>query len=213
MQARRAVALGGVRVRPIQPLFPAFLKLAGRSVLLVGGGQVAASKLAVLKHAHARVTVVAPRVCRSIRRARVRVVRRRFRSADLVGHWFVVSAATPAVNRAVAGAAVRRGLFVNAVDDPANASAYLGGVLRRGGITIAISTGGQAPALAGLIREGIEAVLPDDLESWLHQARSIRGRWLRAGTSMARRRPQLLDALMRLYAQRKLGQAFTGARR
>ena len=133
-------------------LFPVFLKLAGRPVLLVGGGAVATLKLAALRRARARVTVIAPRVSASIAASRVRVRRRRFRPADLDGQWLVVSAATPAVNRQVARAAARRQVFVNAVDDPAHASAYLGGVLRRSGLTVAVSTNGHAPALAGLLR-------------------------------------------------------------
>ena len=60
----------------------------------------------------------------------------------------------------MAAAADARQVFVNAVDDPANASAYLGGVVRRGGVTLAISTDGHAPALAGLLREGLDALLP-----------------------------------------------------
>jgi uroporphyrin-III C-methyltransferase/precorrin-2 dehydrogenase/sirohydrochlorin ferrochelatase len=132
----------------------------------------------------------------------VRVLRRAFRAGDLDGQWLVISAATPAVNRQVARAAAQRRVFVNAVDDPAQASAYLGGVLRRGHVTLAISTDGQAPALAGLLREGLEAVLPDDLDRWLSAARRERRKWKTAGVPMHARRPQLLRALNRLYAGR-----------
>lgn len=180
-------------------LFPVFLKLAGRPVLVVGGGPVATSKLEALRRAGAAITVVAPRVSPVIRRAGARVLRRAFRASDLNGQWLVVSAATAAVNRAVARAAARRRIFVNAVDDPASASAYLGGVVRRDGVTIAVSTGGHAPALAGLLREGIDDLLPDDLRRWLTRARSLRRRQRRTGVPMASRRPQLLDALTRLY--------------
>ena len=76
----------------------------------------------------------------------------------------MVAAATPEVNRGVAAAAESQRLFVLAVDDPSAASAYGAGTLRRGGVTVAVSTDGRAPALAGLLREGLEAVLPDDLE-------------------------------------------------
>jgi uroporphyrin-III C-methyltransferase/precorrin-2 dehydrogenase/sirohydrochlorin ferrochelatase len=185
-------------------LFPVFLKLAGRRVLVVGGGVVAASKIDALRRAGAAITVVAPQVAEAILRAGVRVVSRRFRPADLDGHWFVVSAATPAVNRAVARAAARRRIFVNAVDDPSAASAYLGGVLRRRGVTIAVSTDGHAPALAGLLREGIDDLLPADLGRWVARARSLRRAQRRAGVPMASRRPQLLEALTRLYASRGL---------
>jgi uroporphyrin-III C-methyltransferase/precorrin-2 dehydrogenase/sirohydrochlorin ferrochelatase len=181
-------------------LFPAFLRLNGRRVLVVGGGPVAASKLTALAAAGAAITVVAPDVCAGVRDGGVSVVRREFSESDLDGVWFVVAAATPAVNARVARAAEARHLFVNAVDDPPNASAYLGGVVRRGGVTLAISTGGQAPALAGLLREGFDALLPGDLDRWMETARSIRKTWKATGTPMASRRPQLLDALVGLYS-------------
>ena len=83
-------------------LFPTFLKLAGRPVLVVGGGPVAASKLASLLAAGAEVTVVAPDVVAEIERSGVRIERRAFAESDLDGAWFVVAAAPPEVNRQVA---------------------------------------------------------------------------------------------------------------
>ncbi len=184
-------------------LFPLFVKLAERRVLLVGGGPVAASKLESLLASSARVTVVAPEVCRAIRRSGVSVIRREFAPSDLEGVWLVVAAAPPDVNRRVATAAEARRILVNAVDDPANATAYLGGVLRRKGVTVAISTDGDAPALAGLLREGLDAVLPGDLERWTAEARRIRSGWLADGVPMTQRRPLLLEALNGLYRTRK----------
>jgi uroporphyrin-III C-methyltransferase/precorrin-2 dehydrogenase/sirohydrochlorin ferrochelatase len=183
-------------------LFPIFLKLEARPVLLVGGGGVATSKLASLQAAGARVTVVAPRVSESIAASGVRILARRFRSSDIDGHWLVISAATPAVNRQVAKAAERRRVFVNAVDDPAHATAYLGGVLRRAGITVAVSTDGQAPALAGLLREGLDALLPGDLEHWVTASQRERRKWKARRVPMPERRPELLVALNRLYEKR-----------
>ena len=180
-------------------LLPTFLKLNGRRVLVVGAGPVAASKLDALCRAGADVTVVAPEVHASIARPGVRVETRAFTPADLDGAWFVVAAATPDVNADVAREAERRGVFVNAVDDPANASAYLGGVVRRADVTIAISTSGAAPALAGVLREAIDALLPADLDRWSASARDLRAGWKRDGVPMAERRPQLIEALKGLY--------------
>lgn len=184
-------------------VFPVFLKLAGRRVVVVGGGPVAAGKLGALIEAEASVTVVAPEVVGAIASAPVEIVRRPFRPEDVDGAWYVVAAAPPDVNRAVAAAAHARGIFVNAVDDIENASAYAGAVLRRAGMTIALSTDGEAPALAGLMREGLEAVLPDDLESWMTCARDARRRWLAEGVPMAERRPLLLEALNKLRNGRR----------
>jgi uroporphyrin-III C-methyltransferase/precorrin-2 dehydrogenase/sirohydrochlorin ferrochelatase len=183
-------------------LFPVFLKLAGRPVLLVGGGTVATSKLAGLLDAGARVTVVSPAISDAILASGVKLRRRKFQPSDLDGQWLVVSAATPAVNGRVARAADRRRVFVNAVDDPSNASVYLGGVLRRAGVTMAISTEGEAPALAGLLREGLDAVLPRDLDRWMAAARRARRIWRETAVPMIERRPQLLVELNRLYAKR-----------
>lgn len=121
-------------------LYPVFLHLAGREVLLVGGGQVAASKLDDLLNAGARVTVVAPVICEAIRARDVRLVERGFVERDLDGVWWVCAAAPPEINLLVATAAESRRIFVNAVDDKGAATAFLGGVVRRGQVEIAIST-------------------------------------------------------------------------
>ena len=183
-------------------LFPVFLKLAGRRVLVVGAGPVATSKIEGLLAAGAEVTVVAPEMTAEIEAAPVTRLRRPFEPADLDGAWIVVTAATAAVNRDVAAIAEGRRVFVNAVDDPPNATAYLGGVIRRGGVTLAISTSGHAPALAGLLREALDRVLPKDLERWVAEARVIRRGWIERHVPLPERRPQLLRALNALYARR-----------
>ncbi|HWE23784.1 MAG TPA: NAD(P)-dependent oxidoreductase [Myxococcales bacterium] len=278
------------------PVYPVFLRLDGRRVLLVGGGRVAASKLPALLDAGARVTVVAPAIAPELARiagsrdaagkksevagkksdapgknsgavervaagkepdaageerdaagqetdaagdepdaageerdaagkepdgagvereafgegrnaprkkSAVVLVERAFHAADLEGVSFVVAAAPANVNRAVALAAEARGLFVNAVDDAASASALLGGVIRKGGVTVAVSTGGRAPALAGLMREALEAVLPEDLDAWVSLGERVRAEWKRGGIPIPDRRPLLLHALHDLYATKE----------
>jgi uroporphyrin-III C-methyltransferase / precorrin-2 dehydrogenase / sirohydrochlorin ferrochelatase len=196
------------RTAATSAFFPVFLRLSGRRVLLVGAGPVGASKLQGLLDAGAVITVVAPDIVADIEQAAanhpaaITLKKRPFEVSDLDGAWYVVAAATPVVNRAVAQAAEERQLFVNAVDDPPNATAYLGGVLRRGGVTIAISTDGHAPALAGLLREGLDALLPHELAEWLDEAKAVRKKWLADGVPMEERRPLLLKTLNEIYARR-----------
>jgi uroporphyrin-III C-methyltransferase/precorrin-2 dehydrogenase/sirohydrochlorin ferrochelatase len=180
-------------------LFPLFLRLAGRAVVLVGGGRVATSKLRALLGAGARVKVVAPSIADEIAVAGVELCRREFVPADLEGAWFVVAAATAEVNRQVAAAADTRRIFVNAVDDPVNASAYLSGTVRRDGVTVALSTSGDAPALTALLREALDRSLPRDLDRWMAEARRQRIVWRRDGVPIAERKPRLLVALNQLY--------------
>ena len=197
-------ALGQMPTNASAPLFPVFLKLAARPVLLVGGGPVATAKLDALLDAGARVTVVAPETTQRIVDSGVVIHRRPFEPSDLDGAWLVVAAASADVNREVSSAAEQRRVFVNAVDDPPNASAYLGGVVRRGGVTVAISTDGKAPALASLIRQALESLLPTpEVERWMTVARNERTRWVAAQVPIEERRPLLLRALGGLYDDRE----------
>lgn len=184
------------------PRLPVFLRFDHRRVVVVGGGQVAASKIPALLAAGADVTVIAPEISGAIDRSRVTAITRQFEPSHLDGAWFVTAAATPEVNRAVREAADARGVFVNAVDDPANATAYLGGTINRGGVTVAFSTAGHAPALAGLLREAFDELVPPDIGAWAERAVALSRAQRADGVPMPQRRPQLLDALNRLYAGR-----------
>lgn len=189
----------------VEPLLPLSLKLGDRDVVVVGAGNMGAMRVGQLADAGARVTVVAPEVRPEAEARAVEVRRRPFRPEDLDGMWLAIAAAPPEVNRAVAVAAEARRIFVNAVDDPRSASVYFPGVIRRGGATIAISTDGRAPALTGLLREGIEAILPDDLDGWRDLAAGLREEWKARQVPLAQRRPLLLEKLVALYAARGEG--------
>lgn len=182
-------------------LYPVFLHLRGRPVLVVGAGHAASAKIGPLLAAGARITVVAPEIARTFRRPELELRQRPFAPADLDGMRLAIAAAPPAVNVAVARAAEARRIFVNAVDDAGSATADLGGVLRKGGITAAISTDGRAPALAALLREALEALLPDDLESWAGVALELRAQWKAEAAPLSNRRPLLLRALNELYGR------------
>jgi siroheme synthase-like protein len=187
-------------------MFPVFLKLTGRRVLLVGGGPVAAGKLAGLLADGALVTVVAPEIRPELQQPGVTIAKRAFEPADLDGAWYVVAAAPPEINKQVLEAAEHRQVFVNAVDDPAHASAYAGSVVRRAGVTIAFSTDGRAPALAGLLREALDAWLPADLDEWMVASDAARREWKRGRVPMDERRPMLLETLNRLSDQKEHSQ-------
>ena len=187
-------------------MYPVFLKLSGRRALLVGGGRVAAGKLAGLLADGAQVTVVAPEIRSELHQPGVRIVRRAFEPSDLDDAWYVVAAAPHAVNEQVLAAAEPRRVFVNAVDDPSHASAYAASIVRRAGVTVAFSTDGRAPALAGLLRQALDAWLPADLESWMVASDEARREWKRDGVPMEERRPMLLETLNRLYEEKDSSQ-------
>lgn len=183
-------------------LMPLFLKLSGRRVLLVGGGNIALQKLRALEGTGADIVVVAPQFHPEVAAAAgIRRYQRPVEEADLDGAWLVISAAPHPVNAEVTLWAERRHIFTVAVDHPEVGSAYAGGLVRKGDVTVAISTAGRAPALAGLLREALEAVLPDDVQRWVDLASELRMKQRADGVPMAERRPLLLAALQRLYVK------------
>jgi uroporphyrin-III C-methyltransferase / precorrin-2 dehydrogenase / sirohydrochlorin ferrochelatase len=186
-------------------LHPVFLDLKDRRVLVVGGGGVAVEKARALADAGASLVVVAPDVRAEMVSLASTIFRRPFQASDVDGAWYVVAAAPPAVNAEVRQAADARQIFVNAVDDRERATAFAASVLRRGPVTMAIGTGGDAPALARLLREALERLLPTDVSSWASLATDLRERWLHDGTPMGERRPQLLAALARLHQDENEG--------
>lgn len=179
-------------------LLPLFVDLSGKDVLVVGGGPIAARKIAELVDAGASVHVVAKDVTPDLETLAasgdVTWTERAFEEHDVDGSWLIVAATDrPDVQKHVSLAAERARVFCVAVDDPRNASAYGGACLHRDPITIAISTAGEAPALARLMREVLEACLPE--ASWIASARELRARWKREKTPMERRFPELVRAL------------------
>lgn len=149
--------------------YPVCLRLAGRPVLVVGGGAVATGRVANLVATGAVVRVVAPEISAEIaaaaERGELSVERRGFRSEDLEGAMLIVVAIDdPRLSEQVASAARVRGQWCTVADQPALCDFTMPSVGRRGPITVAVSTSGKAPALAARLRRRFEAqIWPEDL--------------------------------------------------
>jgi uroporphyrin-III C-methyltransferase / precorrin-2 dehydrogenase / sirohydrochlorin ferrochelatase len=125
---------------------PIFLDLRDQPCLVVGGGDAAARKGALLRRAGARVTEIAPA---------------QYREESLAEFALVIAATDdPAVNRAVAAAAKARRIPVNVVDQPALCSFILPSIIERAPLTVAVSSGGASPVLARLLRARLETLIP-----------------------------------------------------
>jgi precorrin-2 dehydrogenase / sirohydrochlorin ferrochelatase len=145
--------------------YPVSLTVEGRPCLVVGGGAVARRKVEGLLAAGAVVTVIAPEVDADLAALPVRVERRPYRPGDAAQFRLAIAATDdPATNAAVAADAEAAGVWVNAADDFAGSSFTLPSVARRGPIVVAVSTGGQSPALAVWLRRRIEADLGAEYE-------------------------------------------------
>lgn len=137
-------------------LYPVSLVVSGRLCVVVGGGAVAARKVAGLVEAGARVLVVAPDICDQIRAMPVELAERPYRRGDLDSAWLAIAATDdPAVNRRVHADGQDARVWVNAADDPEACAFTLPAIVRRGPVSVAVSTGGHSPALAGWLRDRI----------------------------------------------------------
>jgi precorrin-2 dehydrogenase/sirohydrochlorin ferrochelatase len=141
--------------------YPILADLAGRKVVVVGGGNVAQRKIESLLHHEADVLVVAreltPRLSQYMKEGRITYLGREFRKEQIGGAILVIAATDdPALNRLVSTSARDRGILINAVDQPADCTFIVPSVLKRGDLLIAISTSGKSPALARRVREDLE---------------------------------------------------------
>ena len=144
--------------------YPVSLVLAGRKVLVVGGGRVATRRVEELLPTGARLEVVTPAASAEIEAwagdGRILLARRPFEAGDVAGAWLCVAAPDdPAVNRAVVVAAEAQHCFVSAAGDAPTSSARPMSVLRRGDLEVAVGTSGRAPAAAAWIRRQLATVV------------------------------------------------------
>lgn len=159
--------------------YPVALDLRDRLCLVVGGGPVAGAKVEGLLAAGARVTVVSPELTERLAAWAIdgQIIHRphEYREDDLDGQQLVFSATDRReVTEAVAADARRRGLWVNAADDPAFCDFLLPSVLRRGRLVVAVSTGGASPALAARVRRDLEAYFTPEYGELVELAAEVR---------------------------------------
>jgi len=160
-------------------LFPMFVKLQGRTVVVVGAGTIAEGKIPSLLAAEANVRVIAPEATPQIvewaSRAKLVWLARKFQPKDLHGASVAIAATfAPGVNHAVFTEAEALGIFCNAVDDIENCHFYYGAIVQRGDLQIAISTNGKSPALAQRIRRELEETYGEQYAAWLEKLGNTR---------------------------------------
>lgn len=180
-------------------LYPIFLKLEGRKVLIVGGGAVAEQKIEGVLRSATDVTVIAPEVTPHIRQwaeeGRLIHIPQEFKHGMACGYFLVIAATdSAAVNHAVYTEARAAGALCNAVDDTPYCDFYAPALVSRGEFQIAISTGGNSPALAQRVRKHLETQYGLEYASWtawLGRMRSM----LRSALPAGERRKELLHLL------------------
>ncbi|CND35525.1 siroheme synthase CysG [Yersinia pseudotuberculosis] len=157
---------------------PLFADLKQRPVLIVGGGEVAARKIELLHRAGAQVWVVAQTLSSELEQqyqdGRIHWLAQDFLPEQLDNVFLVIAATNDTVlNAAVFAAADQRCILANVVDDQPLCSFIFPSIVDRSPLVVAISSSGQAPVLARILREKLEALLPTRLSDMA----AIAGRW------------------------------------
>jgi len=180
-------------------LFPMFVKLDGRDVLVVGAGRVGEPKIRGLLATGARIRVVARQANEAVREwahdGKIILEERDFVSADLDNVFLVVVATSSRdLNQLVYDQAQSRSILCNVVDVPEQCDFYYPAVVQRGDLQIAISTSGQSPSLAQKIRQQLERQFGPGYAHWVAALGETRRKVLASNLPPERKR-DLLQSL------------------
>jgi len=168
-------------MRAAMDYLPIFVDLHGRPCVVIGGGEVAVRKISLLRQAGARVTVVAPELDDELAAlaggGEITHLAREFRPADLDGARLIIAATDDrAVNEAVSREAGLRNIAVNVVDQPDLCSFVMPSIIDRSPLVAAVSSGGQSPVLARLVRARMETLIPAAYGELAKLAAAFRGK-------------------------------------
>jgi len=184
--------------------YPAFLRVEGKVCVVIGGGRVATRKIHALLVAGARVVVISVALHVDLQtlfaNGLVDYIPARY-AAEYLTCASLVFAATndPEVNLQIARDAHERGLWVNVADNPDNSDFYVPATIHQQDLTLAISTGGEAPAFARYVRELLEQSLSDALGQALEMVTQARPLIL---AEPKERQTQLWESLQALHLEK-----------
>ena len=179
--------------------FPIFLSLENRKVLLVGGGEVAYNKLLKLLDFTKDIKVIAPKISLKIQKLLKKYSldfeKREYQEADIKSFDLVVVAVDDiSLQEQIFKEAKRYKVLVNSVDSKKFCDFLFGSIIKRGDLTILIGTNGASPAFSRYLKNYIKKLLPNDLESFLKELKS-----LRASLPKGTKRMKLLEQKVKNY--------------
>jgi precorrin-2 dehydrogenase/sirohydrochlorin ferrochelatase len=164
-------------------MFQLVVDLQGRRVLVIGAGRVGAQKVAQLRSAGARVSVISEAVNAPLGELESLSIRP-YRDGDLDGAFLVVSATgDPSVNDRIVAEATERNVLLNVVDDMQRSNFFFTAVHRDGDVVVSVSTEGASPALAQWVRNAVAVTLPKNLAEVARRLRAERDAVHKRGAS------------------------------
>ncbi len=180
-------------------VYPVFLiGLANKRCVVIGGGSEAQRKVAGLLDVDAAVTIISARLTDVLRtwvdKGRVIWIERDYQPGDLRGAFLVIATGDdPQANARIWQEAKKEGALINVMDDPIHCNFIAGSIVRQGALTVALSTGGCAPALAVRLRQRLAREFGPEYAAFLHMMEGLR-------EPLAARYPDLQERRERWYA-------------
>ncbi len=179
--------------------YPIMLRLEGKRVVVVGGGNVAERKVTGLLGTGARLTIISPEAASMIQRlayeGKIEWLRRSFSNGDIDGAFMIFAATNdPELNRKVKESAGPNQL-VSLADDPEDSDFHLPSRLQRGRLNIMVSTGGASPTLAKKIRGQLEEQFDESYEEYL-EFLFLKRQWILQNVEDASLKRKLLTELV-----------------
>ncbi|KAI9793249.1 MAG: Bifunctional dehydrogenase and ferrochelatase [Peltula sp. TS41687] len=166
-------------------------QVKNKRILVVGGGEVAAGRILNVLNADARVTVISPRaglndeVAHRIAEGQVDYVDRKFEPADLDGVDLVLTAVDdPVASSEIYTLCKQRRIPANIADVPPECDFYFGSVHRDGPLQIMISTNGNGPKVASIVRKQIAAGLPGNVGAAVVKVGALRKKLRRVAPAL-----------------------------
>jgi precorrin-2 dehydrogenase/sirohydrochlorin ferrochelatase len=147
--------------------FPIFLELSDKSVLVVGGGNVAYRKVVTLLKFTSNVTVIAPHILENIKALGISTFERAFQIEDLSEKYLVITATDDKLlNQQILNTCNTKNILCNSATSTASDNCIFPAVVKQGDIVIGISTSGKSPSVSKKIRQDVERVLLPSLEEY-----------------------------------------------
>jgi len=180
--------------------FPANLQIAERKCVVIGGGRVAARKVATLLACGGVVEVISPELTEELgehqRHGRLSWLDRPYQLGDLAGAFLVIAATDDEeVQAAVFAEASAANQLINVADVPQRCNFILPALVSRGDLVIAVSTAGQSPALARRIRKQVAEAYGDEYGTVVEIMGRLRPVVLALGLG-SRRNKEIFTALL-----------------
>jgi len=181
-------------------LYPIFLDISQRTCLIIGGGQVARRKVESLLEHEAKVIVVSPGADQLIEKwaegKRIIYKNREFLEEDLneVDITFITTD-NPILNSSISKLCRKKGILVNAVDDPTNCDFFVPSVVRRNSLILAISTEGKSPMFAKKMRQQLEHIISPEYGEFVDLLGEYR-EWLKENVRSIEDRKMLWERII-----------------